>query len=103
MAVSKDDVRHIAGLARVGVPEERLDGLVTELNGILTHMDVLSKVPSTGLAGAADAARAGMPLGADERTSVKLEHPRDSFAPLMRDGFFLVPRLATHDDAGDES
>ena len=67
MAVSKDDVRHIAGLARVGVPEARLDGLVTELNGILAHMDALSRVPSGGLAGAADAARAGMPLGADER------------------------------------
>ena len=103
MAVSKDDVRHIAGLARVGVPEARLDGLVTELNGILAHMDALSRVPSGGLAGAADAARAGMPLGADERDAVSLEHPRAHFAPLMRDGFFLVPRLATHDDAGDES
>ncbi|MEI6812580.1 MAG: Asp-tRNA(Asn)/Glu-tRNA(Gln) amidotransferase subunit GatC [bacterium] len=103
MAVSKDDVRHIAGLARVGVPEERLDGLVTELNGILKHMDALERVPNTGIAEQADAARAGMPLGADERTSVPLERPRDQFAPLMRDGFFLVPRLATHDDAGEQS
>ncbi len=103
MAVSKDDVRRIAGLARVGVPEDRLDGLVTELNGILTHMDALARVPSSGLAGAADAARAGMPLAADECTAVPLVLPRDAFAPLMRDGFFLVPRLATHDDAGDES
>jgi aspartyl-tRNA(Asn)/glutamyl-tRNA(Gln) amidotransferase subunit C len=44
-----------------------------------------------------------MPLGADERTSVPLVRARDEFAPLMRDGFFLVPRLATHDDAGDAS
>ena len=42
-------------------------------------------------------------VGADERDAVSLEHPRAHFAPLMRDGFFLVPRLATHDDAGDES
>ncbi|MCX5764437.1 MAG: aspartyl/glutamyl-tRNA amidotransferase subunit C [Gemmatimonadetes bacterium] len=103
MAVSKDDVRHIAGLARVGVPEERLDGLVAELNGILGHMDALERVPSRGLAEIADATRAGMPLGADERTSVPLVRARDEFAPLMRDGFFLVPRLATHDDAGDAS
>ena len=38
-----------------------------------------------------------------ECTAVPLVLPRDAFAPLMRDGFFLVPRLATHDDAGDES
>jgi hypothetical protein len=23
----------------------------------------------------------------------------DSIAPLMRDGFFIVPRLATHEDS----
>ena len=62
MAVSRDDVRHIAGLARIGVPEERLDALVGELNGILAHMDVLQKVPSAGAAAEADALRTGMPL-----------------------------------------
>jgi aspartyl-tRNA(Asn)/glutamyl-tRNA(Gln) amidotransferase subunit C len=103
MAVSKDDVRHIAGLARVGVPEARLDGLVAELNGILEHMDALARVPSIGVAAAADAARTGMPLGADELTAVPLQRERESFAPLMRGGFFLVPRLATHDDSGDAS
>jgi aspartyl-tRNA(Asn)/glutamyl-tRNA(Gln) amidotransferase subunit C len=114
MAVSKDDVRHIAGLARIGVPEERLDALVTELNGILAHMDVLQKVPSAGAAVAADALREGMPLGADQGPSVALERPIATFAPQTRaldgapmpsviDGFFLVPRLATHEDAGEAS
>ena len=27
-----------------------------------------------------------------------LERPREAFAPQMRDGFFLVPRLSTHED-----
>jgi hypothetical protein len=30
---------------------------------------------------------------------VSLLRPRDTFAPSMRDGFFLVPRLSTHEDA----
>jgi hypothetical protein len=25
----------------------------------------------------------------------------ESFAPAMRDGFFIVPRLATHEDQGE--
>ena len=29
--------------------------------------------------------------------------PREAAAPEMRDGFFLVPRLSTHEDAGDPS
>ena len=114
MAVSKDDVRHIAGLARLGVADDRLDQLVTELNGILAHMEVLQKVQSAGASAAADALRTGMPLRPDHGPSVALERPIASFAPPSRtldgapmpsviDGFFLVPRLATHEDAGDES
>ena len=114
MAVTKDDVRHIAGLARIGVPEERLDALVGELNGILANMEVLQKVPSAGAAAEAEALRTGMPLRADEGPSVTLERPIAKIAPgthaldgaampSVIDGFFLVPRLATHEDAGDES
>ena len=114
MAVSRDDVRHIAGLARIGVPDDRLDMLVQELNGILAHMEVLQKVQSAGASAEADAHRNGMPLRADAGPSVALEHPIADFAPPSRtldgapmpavmDGFFLVPRLATHEDAGDES
>lgn len=102
MAVSKDDVRHIAGLARIGVAEDRLDALVGELNGILGHMDALQRVATDQVGGALDA-QAGMPLRADEGPSVALDHPRDSFAPATRAGFFLVPRLATHEDSGEES
>ena len=41
VAVTHDDVRHIADLARLAVSPSKLDDLVRELNGILTHMDVL--------------------------------------------------------------
>jgi aspartyl-tRNA(Asn)/glutamyl-tRNA(Gln) amidotransferase subunit C len=112
--ITRDDVRHIAGLARIGVPEGRLDALVGELNGILVHMEALQRVQSSGAAAAADALRTGLPLRADRGPSVRLEHPIASFAPKTHaldgalmpsviDGFFLVPRLATHEDAGDAS
>jgi aspartyl-tRNA(Asn)/glutamyl-tRNA(Gln) amidotransferase subunit C len=103
MAVSRDDVRHIAGLARIGVTDERLDALVHELNGILGHMDALQKVPSAGVADAAARARPGMPLRADVPPGVPLERAREAFAPEMRGGFFLVPRLVTHEDSEEES
>jgi aspartyl-tRNA(Asn)/glutamyl-tRNA(Gln) amidotransferase subunit C len=112
--ITRDDVRHIAGLARIGVPDARLDALVGELNGILAHMEALQKVPSSGAATEADALRGGMPLRADQGPSIRLGRPIADFAPMTRaldgasmpsviDGFFLVPRLATHEDAGDES
>jgi aspartyl-tRNA(Asn)/glutamyl-tRNA(Gln) amidotransferase subunit C len=99
MAVSADDVRRIAALARIGVAESRIPALVRELDGILAHMEVLARVTDV----APDVEVAGMPLAPDEPGSVPLDRPRERFAPAMRDGFFLVPRLATHDDAAGAS
>jgi aspartyl-tRNA(Asn)/glutamyl-tRNA(Gln) amidotransferase subunit C len=42
-----------------------------------------------------------MPLRADGGPPYPLAHPRETFAPEMRDGFFLVPRLSTHEDAAE--
>ena len=96
MAVTEQDVRHVADLARVGVPADRLPQLVAELNGILAHMDVLERVDTTGVAFAAGVSSGGMPLREDVGPAYPLAAPRESFAPTTRDGFLLVPRLATH-------
>jgi len=107
MAVSHDDVRHIAELARITVPEERLDPLVHELNGILAHMEALEKVDTREVERGAENTGAGgvesTPMRSDSSGPLPLLAPRASFAPAMKDGFFLVPRLATHDDSGDRS
>lgn len=100
MSVSRDDVTRIAALARLAIPPERVDALVGELNGILGHMEALQQVAAPPAE--ADATNA-MPLAADSPPPVALERPREAFAPLMRDGFFLVPRLASHEGAGSES
>ncbi|MEO7086775.1 MAG: Asp-tRNA(Asn)/Glu-tRNA(Gln) amidotransferase subunit GatC [Gemmatimonadaceae bacterium] len=102
MSVSLDDVRHVALLARVGLTDERAAALVAELNTILQHMDVLSPVDTTGVELAPSDA-APTVLRADEGPAIPLARPRESFAPKMRDGFFLVPRLDTHEDAGGAS
>jgi aspartyl-tRNA(Asn)/glutamyl-tRNA(Gln) amidotransferase subunit C len=99
MSVSRDDVRRMAALARIGVPEERVDALVTELGGILRHMDVLAKVAEPAGVRAVEP----MPLASDEPPAVTLGRPREEFAPRTRDGFFLVPRLASHDETAGSS
>ncbi len=103
MAVTLDDVRHIAALARLGLTDARAQALVGELNGILGHMDVLSKVDTTGVDAVVGVGASGAPLRVDEGPAIPLARPREDFAPKMADGFFLVPRLSTHEDAGDAS
>lgn len=95
MAVTEQDVRHVAALARLGLDDRRIPALVEELNGILGHMDVLRRV-KTDSAPVAGVGAGGMPLRADGGAQYPLAHPRDAMAPVMRANFYLVPRLATH-------
>jgi aspartyl-tRNA(Asn)/glutamyl-tRNA(Gln) amidotransferase subunit C len=99
MAVTEQDVRHVAALARLGLPPGRVRAHVAELNGILEHMEVLSKADTSGAVAVAGIAAGGMPLREDAGPQLPLARSRDTFAPAVRDGFLVVPRLATHDGA----
>ena len=103
MAVTIDDVRHIAALARLGLPAERAESLVGELNAILSHMDALAKVETEGVEPMVGAGAERAPLRQDRGPSVSLARPIAEFAPKTAEGFFLVPRLSTHEDAGNEA
>jgi aspartyl-tRNA(Asn)/glutamyl-tRNA(Gln) amidotransferase subunit C len=98
MSVSIDDVRRIAALARLDPDESRLAALAAELNSILGHMEVLGKVDTSGVPDDDVAARGSMPLRPDDGSPVPLLKPLHSFAPAIRDSFFIVPRLATHEE-----
>jgi aspartyl-tRNA(Asn)/glutamyl-tRNA(Gln) amidotransferase subunit C len=99
VAVSLDDVRHIAALARLGLADDRAQALTAELNTILGHMDALSRVDTSGVAD--DERSAGMPLREDALPPDALARGPEQFAPSVRDGLLLVPRLATHESEGE--
>ena len=98
MSVTPDDVRHVAALARLGLDEAQVPSLVRELNGILGHMDVLQRIDIRAVPLTPPDAAA--PLRDDASAPMPLARAREDFAPAARDGFFLVPRLATHGDLG---
>jgi aspartyl-tRNA(Asn)/glutamyl-tRNA(Gln) amidotransferase subunit C len=99
MAVTVDDVRHIAELARLGLDPARAESLVAELNTILGHMEALSKVNTGAVEPTVGVGAAGTPLRDDSGSAPRLARTPDAFAPVMRDGFFVVPRLSTHETA----
>lgn len=101
MSITHDDVRHVAALARIGVAPERLPELARELNSILDHMAALSRAEVA--AGSAVAQASGMPLRDDNAAADRPVVALESFAPAFRDGFFVVPRLASHDDSGSSA
>jgi aspartyl-tRNA(Asn)/glutamyl-tRNA(Gln) amidotransferase subunit C len=101
MAVTREDVLHIAELARLGVDAARADELTKELSAILAHMEVLSQVDTTAVPTAAEVGAGGTPLRPDVSVPPVMTVTLASFAPSMRDGFFIVPRLATHEDSSE--
>ena len=104
MAVSETDVRQVAALARLGLEESRIASLVRELNGILEHIELLEAVETGNGTPEGEGRTTPTAMRADTGgASVPLVVPREAFAPEMRDGFFLVPRLATHDGEGERS
>ena len=98
MSVTDAEVRHVAALARLGLDAGQLPTIAAELNGILAHMEVLSKVDTSALGAVTGVGAAGTPLRVDGGNQIPLARPREAFAPAMRDGFLIVPRLATHED-----
>lgn len=98
MSISLDEVRHIASLARLGITDERARVAAVELSSILQHMEVLSKVDTSDAADVEVLAQSGMMLRPDTGPPIPLERSPADFVPELRDGFILVPRLATHED-----
>lgn len=94
MSVDLDEVRHIAALARLGIPQDRLAVLANELSGILAHMAVLQRVDTKGAKDSTAATQT--PWREDHGPPIRLLRPIGTFAPEFRDGFFIVPRLETH-------
>ena len=101
MAVTIDDVQHIAALARLGLTDARAAAIVSELNTILGHMDALNRVNTSGVQEAIGVGARGLPARGDHGPAVVLERSLDAFAPKLRDGLLLVPRLSTHETPED--
>ena len=99
MSVTIKDVRHVAALARLGLTDKAAERLTKDLNSILEHMDALAKVKTDGVPDDPGVGSDAMRLRGDGVGSTPLATKPDAFAPEMREGLFIVPRLATHEDA----
>ena len=49
MKVSAEDVKHIAQLSRLTVPEAEMEKFTEQFNQILNYADILEKIDTTGI------------------------------------------------------
>lgn len=91
MSIQRDEVRRIAELARLEIPEDRIDRMAAELSAVLDFAGTLKKLDLEGCEPSAFASRA-TPLRDDALDARRLG-PEKALeqAPEGEHGFFLVP------------
>ncbi|MEM7767249.1 MAG: Asp-tRNA(Asn)/Glu-tRNA(Gln) amidotransferase subunit GatC [Pseudomonadota bacterium] len=92
MSVSKDDVRKVARLSRIAVPEARLEALADELSGILGWIEQLNEVDVDGVAPMTSVVETRLPMREDVVTDGDKVGDVLANAPSAADGFFVVPK-----------
>jgi aspartyl-tRNA(Asn)/glutamyl-tRNA(Gln) amidotransferase subunit C len=93
MALDTAAVARIASLARIRPSEAELDPLADELSHILTWVEQLNEVDTTGVAPMASAAAASLPMRADAVTDGGCPSAILGNAPRAARGFFTVPKV----------
>ncbi len=98
MNIDKEEVEHIAMLARLTIPEGEKEQFSEHLSQILTFVDQLREVDTEGVPQTSTIVT--------ETNVLREDIPRDSFtveqatanAPQSLDGFFLVPKIIADRD-----
>jgi aspartyl-tRNA(Asn)/glutamyl-tRNA(Gln) amidotransferase subunit C len=93
MSVTKDQVRHIAGLARIAMSEEELERLVPELNNILGWVEQLGEVDTDGVEPLTAVIDQKLRLREDVVTDGNIRDEVLLNAPEAQHGFFAVPKV----------
>ena len=92
MSVSKDDVRKVARLSRIAVPEEKLETLAGELSGIMDWIEQLNEVDIEGVAPMTSVVETSLPMREDAVTDGGIRDQVLANAPKSDEGFFVVPK-----------
>jgi aspartyl-tRNA(Asn)/glutamyl-tRNA(Gln) amidotransferase subunit C len=93
MALDKATVARIATLARIRLSEAELEPLAGELSNILTWVEQLNEVDTSGVAPMASAASVRLPMRDDAVTDGGCRAAILGNAPRAARGFFTVPKV----------
>lgn len=100
MALTPEDVKKIATLARLRFSPEEEARLTGQLAGIVDYIDQLQKLDTPGVAASAAGGPAA-PTAPEAEDRVHPCLPREQFlanAPAAMDGFLLVPEVKGNPD-----
>lgn len=93
MSLDKGTVTRIAHLARIKVPDERLESLSAELSGIIDWVEQLGEVATDGVAPLSSIVGTTLPRREDAVTETDRRDDLLVNAPAAAQGFYVVPKV----------
>ena len=93
MSVDHATVRRIAKLARIALAEERVEPMMTELNGILRWIEQLQEVNVEGVEPMTSVVAQKLKMREDVVTAGGDAASIVANAPVSEDDFFVVPKV----------
>lgn len=93
MTLKSEDVLKIAHLARLHIDEDTIDQYTSDLSSILTLVDQMNQVDSSGVAPLSNPLDATQRLRDDEVTEVDERDKFQQLAPDVEGGFYRVPKV----------
>ena len=93
MTIDVATVRKVARLARIAEPEDRLEQLAKELNGIMSWIEQLGEVDTDGVEPMTSAVHMPAPMREDVVTEGGDPELVLANAPKRSGNFFVVPKV----------
>ena len=93
MKIGPEEVRHVATLAEIAVPDDDLAALAGQLEAIVNFVAQLDELADTAGLDAMVVGPERAALRADLVDPIPMARGPAEFAPVFEQGFFVVPRL----------
>jgi len=93
VSLNKQQVQHIAMLARLSLEDKDIDDVVAKLSSIVAFVDQLQMVATDDVTPMAHPLDRVQRLRADAVTETVDRDKIQQNAPSVRDGFYLVPKV----------
>ena len=91
MPISKEDVKYVAALARIDVPEDKLEGFTKTLGDIVRYVEQLQKLDVDNVKPTSHAVPVGNVLRPDVVKPSLTNQEALAIAVEAKDNFFKVP------------
>lgn len=93
MALTPQDVLHIAHLARLRVSAEEAETARTQLNSIFNLIEQMQAIDTQGIEPMSHALDVAQRLREDKVTESDLRNKFQTVAPAVENGLYLVPKV----------